>query len=786
MSRGRPSLRGWPLAAIVVALVGLVAAPGSWAWFTTTGTGTGTARVGTLAAPAITTATAGAGTVALSWSAVTPSSGTVTYYVTRVGGGSTSGTCPTSVAPAAVTSCTDTGVAIGAHSYTVTAVWLSWTGTSATASATVTYGALDHFLLNPATGSHTAGSAFSVALTAQDAANNTVANYTGTVHFTSSDTQAVLPADYTFTTGTGADNGAHTFTGGVALRSAGSETVTATGNSKTGTGTYTVTASTAAAISVASGSGQSAAISTAFSNPLVASVVDAYGNPVSGVPVTFTGPSSGAGGSFATCAGGNPQTYACVATTSANGQATSSTFTANGTAAAYPVSASATGAGSTSFSLTNQPGAQTITFGALANKTFDQGPITVSATASSGLAVSFSSATTGVCTVSGTTVSFVAVGTCTIDADQAGNGNWSAGATVAQSFTISKGTQTITFGTLAAKTFDRGPITLGANASSGLAVTYTSTTTAVCTVSGSTVTFVTVGTCTIKADQAGNGNWSAATSVSRSFTISKGTQTITFGTLAAKTFDQGPISVSATASSGLAVTYTSSTTGVCTVSGSTVTLVTTGTCTITADQAGNGNWSAATGVSQSFTISKGAQTITFTSAAPSSATVGGSTYAVSATGGASGSAVTFTIDSSAGSVCSINGSTVSFTGAGTCVIDANQAAGTNYSAAPQAQQSFAVTGTLAISSVARDGGQKKVHFTGTGASASTTITITICSVNSFPCASPIATSAVSSPSAGSWISAQDSNNLAQSQTYYAEAVQGSTTSAVFTFSTNGL
>ena len=703
MSRGRLSRSVWPASALAAALAVLVSASGAFAYFTANGAGTGSARVGTLAAPTITTATAGAGTVALSWSAVTPTSGTVTYYVTRVGGGTPSGTCPTSAAPTAVTSCTDTGVGVGAHSYTVTAVWLSWTGTSATASATVTYGALDHFLLNPATGSHTAGSAFSVALTAQDAANNTVANYTGTVHFTSSDTQAVLPADYTFTTGTGADNGAHTFTGGVALRSAGSDTVTATGNSKTGTGTYTVTASTAAAISVASGATQSTPISTAFANPLVASVTDAFGNPVSGASVTFTGPSSGAGGTFATCAGGNPQPYMCVATTGANGQATSSTFTANATAAAYSVSASATGAASTTFSLTNQAGSQTITFGALAGKTFDQGPISVSATASSGLAVTFSSATTSVCTVSGTTVSFVTTGTCTIKADQAGNGNWSAATTVSQSFTISKGTQTITFGTLAAKTFDQGPITLGATASSGLAVTYTSTTTSVCTVSGTTVSFVTTGTCTIKADQAGNGNWSAATTVSKSFTISKGTQTITF-----------------------------------------------------------------------------------TSAAPSSATVGGSTYAVSATGGASGSAVTFTIDSSAGSVCSINGSTVSFTGAGTCVIDANQAAGTNYSAAPQAQQSFAVTGTLAISSVVRDSGQKKVHFTGTGAAASTTITITICSVNSFPCASPIATSAVSSPSAGSWISAQDSNNLAQSQTYYAQAVQGSTTSTVFTFSTNGL
>jgi hypothetical protein len=54
------------------------------------------------------------------------------------------------------------------------------------------------------------------------------------------------------------------------------------------------------------------------------------------------------------------------------------------------------------------------------------------------------------------------------------------------------------------------------------------------------------------------------------------------------------------------------------------------------------------------------------------------------------------------------------------------------------------------------------------------------------CASPVATSIATSPSAGNWTSAQDSNNLNGSLTYYAQAVQGSTTSAVFTFSTTGL
>ena len=84
---------------------------------------------------------------------------------------------------------------------------------------------------------------------------------------------------------------------------------------------------------------------------------------------------------------------------------------------------------------------------------------------------------------------------------------------------------------------------------------------------------------------------------------SSAAQTITFGALGNVTIGVAPFSISATASSGLAVTFTSTTTSVCTVSGSTVTILTTGTCSITANQAGNATYSAAPPVSHSFTVS---------------------------------------------------------------------------------------------------------------------------------------------------------------------------------------
>jgi hypothetical protein len=104
-------------------------------------------------------------------------------------------------------------------------------------------------------------------------------------------------------------------------------------------------------------------------------------------------------------------------------------------------------------------------------------------------------------------------------------------------------------------------------------------------------------------------------------------------------------------------------------------------------------------------VNQASQTITYTG--PTTGTVG-TPGTLSATGGASGNAVTFTVDGTSGSgVCNVtgtNGTTVNFTAAGTCVIDANQAGNTNYSAAPQVQPSITVVENhLVITSTAVDG-----------------------------------------------------------------------------------
>jgi RHS repeat-associated protein len=401
------------------------------------------------------------------------------------------------------------------------------------------------------------------------------------------------------------------------------------------------------------------------------------------------------GGTFALTAtgggSGNPVTFASTTTSVCTVSGTTATIVAAGTC-----TLTANQAGNASYSAAPQVTAnvvinkanQTITFAALATRNYGDAPFTVSATASSGLAVTFSSTTPTLCSVSGSTVTLIAAGTCTIAADQAGNANYNAAAQVAQSFTVNKAAQTITFGALTSKAYGSAPFTVAATSSSSLAVSFSSTTSAVCTVAGATVTIAAVGTCSIAADQAGNANYSAATQVVQSFAVTQAGQTIT-GFAPATPIGYSPggtFALTATGgASGNPVTFASTTTGVCTVSGATATIVAVGTCTLTANQAGNANYSVAAQVTATVVINPATQSITFGTL--TSRTVGDAPFAVSATA-SSGLAVTFS--STTTGVCTVSGSTVTLLTASSCTIAANQAGNANWNAAPQVSQSFTV------------------------------------------------------------------------------------------------
>lgn len=254
--------------------------------------------------------------------------------------------------------------------------------------------------------------------------------------------------------------------------------------------------------------------------------------------------------------------------------------------------------------------------------------------------------------------------------------------------------QTFSAGT----TFPINPVATSSTLNSGNPITYSSLTPGVCTVSGTTVTMVSAGTCTLAADQAGNGFYAAAPQVTQDVAIGPGVQTLSFlaqspanqSFVSGGTFPINPLATSATPNSGNPIVYSSLTGGVCTVSATTVTIVAAGTCTLAANQAGNANYNAAAQQTQTVAIGLASQVISFTSTPPANPMVGG-TYSVAATGGASGNPVTFSIDAaSTANACTIAGNVVSFTGAGNCIVDANQAGSPNYAAAAQAQQTVVI------------------------------------------------------------------------------------------------
>jgi len=109
-----------------------------------------------------------------------------------------------------------------------------------------------------------------------------------------------------------------------------------------------------------------------------------------------------------------------------------------------------------------------------------------------------------------------------------------------------------------------------------------------------------VGTHPITNAYSGDAAFLAGTSAALTETVNPAAQTIAFGSLPNQTYGSAPFPVTATASSGLAVSFTAS--GPCTVSGNTVTLTGAGSCTLTANQPGNAIYTPAPPVSQSFTI----------------------------------------------------------------------------------------------------------------------------------------------------------------------------------------
>ena len=177
----------------------------------------------------------------------------------------------------------------------------------------------------------------------------------------------------------------------------------------------------------------------------------ASGNPV---PTVQWQLSTNGGATFANIAGATSTTLSFVANAGNDNNRYRAVFTNN---VGTDTTQSAT--------LTVGKLANIITFAAITNQTIGGSPVVLSPTASSGLTVSLIDTTMGVCSLSGTSISLLAVGTCTIEATQSGDATYASATLVSRSFQITKANVTIALASSVPTVYFGLPVTFTAQVS---------------------------------------------------------------------------------------------------------------------------------------------------------------------------------------------------------------------------------------------------------------------------------------------------------------------------------
>jgi|GEM_PF-2594425 len=302
--------------------------------------------------------------------------------------------------------------------------------------------------------------------------------------------------------------------------------------------------------------------------------------------------------------------------------------------------------------------------------------------------VTWSDGSSTACTVNSTgSVSITAgTGTCTITATMAGNSNYlpveSAGFTV----TVSRATQstlTVT-STSAAYGQDLTLTTSGGSGTGSVTWAVVSGTSSTCTITGATLTPGDAGSaCVVRATKAQDANWSSRQSANTTVTVDRANQT-GFSITSAASFTTGsPLALTATGGQSTGSVTWLLQSGTCTLSGASLTASRGGiTCSVQATRAGDTNWYPVSDT-QTVTVNKITQSISFRSTPPSPANVG-ATYTVTVDSTAF-LAATIVIANQSSSVCSISAGVVSFAAAGVCVISASQGGNDTYSSAVASQ-----------------------------------------------------------------------------------------------------
>ena len=480
----------------------------------------------------------------------------------------------------------------------------------------------------------------------------------------------------------------------------GSVVVTA---NQAGNGNYSAAPAVSQTIKVAKATPTAVLTSSEASGPYGASVT---------LTATLTGSGTGAPPT-GTVTFQNGSTSLGTGTLNSSGVATLTLTTlpigADSLKASYGGDSNYATATSTAITVTVNKSAQTINFPALASpEAYGVSPIKLTATASSGLAVSFSA--TGPATVSGSTLTITGVGLVAITASQTGNSNYAAATPVQQSITVTAGTPTVALKSSATSAAYGASVTFTATLTGGGVkptgtVTFLNGSSSIGTgtlnssgVATLAVTTLPVGANRITASYAGDSHYGAATSTAIAQTITQATPTVKLTASSSTPSFGAQVTLTATLTGATAgakptgtVTFLNGTTalGTGTVNSSGVAALVVSTLqvgkdSITASYGGDSNYGTATSVATAVTVGKASQTITFTPV-PTSVTYGVASINLSATA-TSGLPVTF----SATGPATVSGSTLTITGAGTVVVSANQAGNGNYSAAPAASQTIKV------------------------------------------------------------------------------------------------
>ena len=319
--------------------------------------------------------------------------------------------------------------------------------------------------------------------------------------------------------------------------------------------------------------------------------------------------------------------------------------------------------------LTSTKLAQTITF-ALTGTYYVNDAITLGATATSGLGVTYT-LVSGSGTLSGGTFTPDAEGSVELRASQAGDAIYAAATDVTQTITVNKKSQTITFAPTANVNAGDTIVLTASSTSSLTAFTY-SVVSGNATVSNDSLFITSDGTIVVRASQAGNVEYAAATQ-DATLTSTKLAQTITFS-LPDTVFVNDATSLSATATSGLTVTFAVAS-GDATINGGNVTANAEGTFEVTASQSGDLIYSAATDVTVSVVAIKKDQTITFNPTANVSV---GDTLVLTASSTSSLTGFTYTVSSGS---ATISNDTLIITGEGSITLNAAEAGNFEYNPA---------------------------------------------------------------------------------------------------------